>query len=45
MLGTADMSQTTEKAFETHVEEILLSQSGSDIGAVTEWDKERPLFP
>jgi len=39
------MSQTTEKAFETHVEEILLGQSGWKSGTNAEWDKERALFP
>lgn len=39
------MSQTTEKAFETYVEEILLTQSGWKCGSLTEWDKERALFP
>jgi type I restriction enzyme, R subunit len=39
------MTQTTEKAFETHVEEILLGQSGWKSGTNAEWDKERALFP
>lgn len=39
------MTQTTERAFETHVEEILLGQSGWKSGANAEWDKERALFP
>jgi type I restriction enzyme R subunit len=39
------MPQTNEHAFETHVEEILLGQSGWKRGDVAEWDKERALFP
>jgi len=39
------MSQTTEKAFESYVEEILLSQSGWHVLDVAGWDKERALFP
>ncbi len=39
------MSQTTEKAFETYVEEILLTRSGWQSGSAAEWDKERALFP
>ena len=39
------MSQTTERDFETHVEEILLGQSGWKSGANAEWDKERALSP
>lgn len=37
--------QTTERAFETRVEEILLGQSGWMSGTNAEWDKERALFP
>ncbi len=37
--------QTTEKAFETHVEELLLGQSGWKSGTNAEWDKECALFP
>jgi type I restriction enzyme R subunit len=37
--------QTTEKAFETYVEEILLSRGGWKSGSNVEWDKERALFP
>lgn len=37
--------QTTEKAFETHVEEILLGAGGWRSGTNAEWDKERALFP
>ncbi len=39
------MNQATERAFETHVEEILLGQSGWKSGTNAEWDKERALFP
>jgi len=39
------MSQTTEKAFESYVEEILLSQSGWYPVDVSGWDKEQALFP
>lgn len=39
------MSQTNERAFETYVEEILLSRGGWRSGANSEWDKERALFP
>jgi type I restriction enzyme, R subunit len=39
------MSQTTEKAFEGYVEEILLTRSGWLAGNRAEWDKERALFP
>jgi type I restriction enzyme R subunit len=39
------MSQTTEKAFETYVEKILLTKSGWKAGDITEWDKDRALFP
>lgn len=39
------MSQTSEKAFETHVEEVLLQQSGWHAGTNAEWDVERALFP
>ena len=37
--------QTTEKAFETYVEEILHSRGGWKSGSNSEWDKERALFP
>ncbi len=37
--------QTTEKAFETYVEEILLTKGGWKSGTNAEWDKERALFP
>jgi type I restriction enzyme R subunit len=39
------MSQTTENAFETYVEEILLTQGGWQRGTNAEWDKDRALFP
>ncbi len=39
------MSQTTEHAFETYVEEILLTRGGWKSGSNSEWDKERALFP
>ncbi|MDD4061465.1 MAG: type I restriction endonuclease [Kiritimatiellae bacterium] len=39
------MSQTNEHAFETYVEEILLTKSGWTRGDLTEWDKELALFP
>jgi len=37
--------QTTEHAFETYVEEILLTRGGWKSGSNAEWDKERALFP
>jgi type I restriction enzyme R subunit len=37
--------QTTERAFETYVEEILLTGGGWKSGSNVEWDKERALFP
>lgn len=39
------MSQTTERAFETYVEEILLTRGGWKPGDIAGWDKERALFP
>ena len=39
------MSQTNEHAFESYVEEILLTKSGWTRGDVAEWDKELALFP
>ncbi len=39
------MSQTNERAFETYVEEILLTRGGWESGTNAEWDKERALFP
>jgi len=37
--------QTTENAFETYVEEILLTHGGWKPCSSAEWDKERALFP
>lgn len=39
------MSQTNEKAFETYVEEILLTKGAWKSGSNAEWDKDRALFP
>jgi type I restriction enzyme R subunit len=39
------MPQTTEKAFETYVEEILLTRGGWKSGITAEWDNDRALFP
>ncbi|MEI6178097.1 MAG: type I restriction endonuclease [Verrucomicrobiota bacterium] len=39
------MNQTNEHAFETYVEEILLTRGGWKSGSNAEWDKERALFP
>ena len=39
------MSQTNERAFETYVEQILLTKGGWRPGTNAEWDKERALFP
>jgi len=39
------MAQTNEKAFESHVETILLGKAGWAAGAVADWDAERALFP
>lgn len=38
------MPQTTEKAFETYVEQMLRAK-GWEQGTVSDWDKERALFP
>lgn len=38
------MSQTTEKAFESYVVQMLLAK-GWRQGSASEWDKERALFP
>jgi type I restriction enzyme R subunit len=38
-------NQTNERAFETYVEEMLLTRGGWRSGGVNEWDKERALFP
>lgn len=37
--------QTTERAFEFHVEDLLLKQGGWLPGTNAEWDKARALFP
>ncbi|MDP1696950.1 MAG: type I restriction endonuclease [Xanthomonadaceae bacterium] len=37
--------QTTERAFEFHVEDMLLKQGGWLSGTNAEWDKARALFP
>ena len=39
------MTQTTERVFETYVEEILHEKAGWQQGDKVEWDKERALFP
>lgn len=39
------MSQITEKAFESYVEEILLAHAGWQPLDKTGWDKDRALFP
>ena len=38
-------AQTTERAFETYVEEILLTTGGWKPGSNAEWDNDRALFP
>ena len=38
------MSQTNERAFETYVEQMLLS-NGWKAGTNSEWDKEKALYP
>ena len=38
-------TQTTERVFETYVEEILREKAGWRQGDRSEWDKERALFP
>jgi len=38
------MTQTSEKAFETHIEQIL-TEGGWLPGTIAEWDKARALFP
>jgi len=37
--------QTTERAFETYVESILLEKSGWARGDLSEWDADKALFP
>src|SRR5438105_7222466 len=39
------MTQTTERVFETYVEEILHDKAGWQHGDKSEWDKDRGLFP
>jgi type I restriction enzyme R subunit len=39
------MSQTNERAFESYVEEMLLTGSGWEQGNTTDWDVEKALFP
>lgn len=39
------MTQTTETAFETYSEEILLALGGWSSGTNAGWEKERALFP
>jgi type I restriction enzyme R subunit len=39
------MSQTNEKAFETYVEDILLTRAGWQSGSNADWNRERSLFP
>ena len=39
------MSQSTEKAFETYAEEVLVTKGRWKRGSNAEWDKERALFP
>jgi type I restriction enzyme R subunit len=38
-------SQTNERAFEAHVEEVLHHQGGWQSGTNADWDVERALFP
>src|SRR5882724_8736682 len=38
-------SQTSEKVFETYVEEILHDKAGWQRGDKSEWDQARALFP
>ncbi len=38
-------SQSNERAFEVHVEEVLIHQGGWQSGTNAEWDVERALFP
>jgi type I restriction enzyme R subunit len=45
LLFLSPMSQTTENAFESYVEEILTKRAGWQSGEKTEWDKEGALFP
>src|ERR1700682_3497181 len=38
-------SQTNERAFELHVEQVLAQRSGWQPGTNGEWDVDRALFP
>jgi len=38
------MKQTTENAFESYVEQMLLAKGWQPV-SINEWDKERALFP
>ena len=38
-------TKTTERAFESYVEEILLTASGWTQGSNAHWDKDRAFFP
>ena len=38
-------SQTTERAFEFHVEDMLVQQGGWATGTNADWDQDRALFP
>lgn len=37
--------QANERAFEVHVEEVLIRKGGWQAGTNAEWDVERALFP
>jgi len=39
------VSQTTERAFESHVESVLLSKAGWSAGSAAEWNVDQALFP
>jgi type I restriction enzyme R subunit len=39
------MTQTNERAFESYLEEILLTRGGWTSGSNADWDRERALFP
>lgn len=45
MSGGEGLKSTTERAFETYIEEALLSKSGWRIGSIGDWDKEQAIFP
>ncbi len=45
LVSIAEVPQTTERVFETYVEEILHEKAGWREGEKSEWDKERALFP